>query len=82
MLVLTRKPGEAIVIGNEIVITVIEARSGQVRIGIDAPRHIAVHRHEVYEQVRRENLAAIADAKDAAGLIRSRNPDRRRDSGR
>ncbi len=72
MLVLTRKPGEAIVIGNEIVVTVVDARSGQVRIGIDAPRHIAVHRNEVYEQVRRENLAAIADAKDAAGLIRSR----------
>ena len=70
MLVLTRKKGEAIVIGNEIVVTVIDARSGQVRVGIDAPRHIAVHRHEVYEQVRRENLAAIADARDAAGLIR------------
>jgi len=70
MLVLTRKPGEAIVIGNDIVVTVVEARSGQVRVGIDAPRHIAVHRHEIYEQVRRENLAAIADAKDAAGLIR------------
>jgi carbon storage regulator len=74
MLVLTRKPGEAIVIGNDIVVTVVEARSGQVRVGIDAPRHIAVHRHEIYEQVRRENLAAIADAKDAVGLIRRHVP--------
>jgi carbon storage regulator len=74
MLVLTRKPGEAIVIGNDIVVTVVEARSGQVRVGIDAPRHIVVHRHEIYEQVRRENLAAIADAKDAAGLIRRHGP--------
>jgi carbon storage regulator len=76
MLVLTRRPGEAIVIGNEIVVTIIEARSGQVRVGIDAPRHITVHRHEVYEQVRRENLAAIADARDAAGLIKDRAPRR------
>ena len=79
MLVLTRRPGEAIVIGNEIVVTVVEARSGQVRIGIDAPRHITVHRSEVYEQVRRENLAAAADAGDAAGLLQSRRPRRPED---
>lgn len=72
MLVLTRRPGESIVIGNEVVVTVVEVRSGQVRIGIDAPRHIEVHRHEIYEQVRRENLAAVEDAGRAAEVLRKR----------
>ena len=61
MLVLTRRPGESIVIGQDIVITVIEIKGGQVRIGIDAPREIDVYREEIYEQVRQENLAAIAN---------------------
>lgn len=61
MLVLTRRPGESIVIGQNIVITVIEIKGGQVRIGIDAPREIDVYREEIYEQVRQENLAAIAN---------------------
>lgn len=62
MLVLTRRPGESIIVGQNIVITVIEIKGGQVRIGIDAPREIEVYREEIYEQVRKENLAAIADA--------------------
>ena len=61
MLVLTRRPGESIVIGDDIVITIIEIKGGQVRVGIDAPRSIDVYREEIYEQVRQENLAAIAN---------------------
>jgi carbon storage regulator len=61
MLVLTRRPGESIVVGDNIVITVIEIKGGQVRIGIDAPREVDVYREEIYEQVRQENLAAIAN---------------------
>lgn len=72
MLVLTRRTGESIVIGNEIVVTVVEVRSGQVRLGIDAPRSIEVHRQEIFEQVRRENLAAVADAGRAAEILRKR----------
>jgi len=62
MLVLTRRPGESIIVGQNIVITVIEIKGGQVRIGIDAPREIEVYREEIYEQVRQENLAAVANA--------------------
>ena len=65
MLVLTRKPGESIVIDNNIIITVVELRGGQVRIGIEAPRSVQVHRQEIYEQVRAENIAAISGAKAA-----------------
>ena len=62
MLVLTRRPGESIVVGDNIVVTVIEIKGGQVRIGIDAPREVDVYREEIYEQVRQENLSAIANA--------------------
>ncbi len=61
MLVLTRRPGESIVVGENIVVTVIEIKGGQVRIGIDAPREVDVYREEIYEQVKQENLSAIAN---------------------
>lgn len=56
MLVLTRKPGESIVIGDEITITIIEASGGRVRLGIEAPREVGVHRAEIYQAIRREIL--------------------------
>jgi carbon storage regulator len=71
MLVLTRKAGESIVIGSDVVVTVIELRGGQVRVGIDAPREVQVHREEVYEEVRRENKAAAASAEWGAERLRS-----------
>ena len=74
MLVLTRKPGESIVIGQNIVITVIEIKGGQVRIGIDAPRDIQVHREEVFEQVRQENLAAVASLEEARKAVEAQRP--------
>jgi carbon storage regulator len=61
MLVLTRRPGESIMVGESIVVTVIEIKGGQVRIGIDAPREVDVYREEIYEQVKQENLTAIAN---------------------
>jgi carbon storage regulator len=58
MLILTRKSGEQIAIGDHIVITVLETKGNQVKLGIDAPRDVTVHRQEVYEKVCKENLAA------------------------
>jgi carbon storage regulator len=58
MLVLTRKPDQSIMVGNEIEITVLEVRGEQVRLGIRAPRTVTVHRKEVFEQIRQENLNA------------------------
>ena len=55
MLVLSRKKNESIVISDNVVITVVEIRDGKVRIGIEAPREVSVHRKEVYEAIRREN---------------------------
>ena len=58
MLILTRKSGEVIRIGDDISISVIEIRGNQVRLGITAPKEIAVHRKEVYEAIKRENRQA------------------------
>jgi len=58
MLVFTRKKDESLIIGTEIEVTVLSIGSGNVKVGIKAPRHISVHRHEVYEAIKRENLAA------------------------
>ena len=65
MLVLTRRPGESIRIGDEISITVIEIQRGQVKVAIDAPREIPVHREEIYELVKRENVKAARQAADS-----------------
>jgi carbon storage regulator len=74
VLVLTRRPGESIVIGNEIVVTVLEVRHDQVRIGIAAPRSIQVHREEIFRQVAQENTSAVTDVDRASALLRRRPP--------
>lgn len=58
MLVLSRQRDETIMIGDEVQITVVDIRGDKVRLGIDAPRHIQVHRKEVYEAIQRENREA------------------------
>ncbi len=60
MLVLTRKPDQSIMIGNDIEITILEVRGEQVRLGIRAPRSVSVHRKEIYEQIRQENQNAAS----------------------
>jgi len=58
MLVLSRQRDESIMIGDNIVITVVDIRGDKVRLGINAPTEIPVHRQEVYEAIQRENLKA------------------------
>ena len=66
MLALTRKKGEALVINNNIEITVLEIRGDQIKIGISAPKDVTIYRKEVYLQIQQENEAAIsADGLDA-----------------
>ena len=55
MLVLSRKKNESIVINNDITIVVVEIRGDKVRLGIEAPQHVPVHRQEVYDAIQREN---------------------------
>jgi carbon storage regulator len=72
MLVLTRRAGESIVIGNDVVVTVLDVRGGQIRIGIDAPRNLAVHRLEIYQQVLAENQAAASSTDPSVPLLQTK----------
>lgn len=54
MLILTRRVGETVMIGSEVTITVLGVKGNQVRIGINAPKNVAVHREEIFERIKRE----------------------------
>jgi carbon storage regulator len=54
MLILTRRVGETVMIGNDVTVTVLGVKGNQVRIGINAPKNVAVHREEIYERIKRE----------------------------
>ena len=56
MLILTRKTNETLMVGDDVAITVLGVKGNQVRIGVNAPREIAVHREEVYDRIRAEEL--------------------------
>ena len=58
MLILTRKLGEKITIGDDITITIVEIKGAQVKLGVEAPKHVEIHRQEVYERIRQENLSS------------------------
>lgn len=60
MLVLTRRPGESVMIGDDVVITVLDVRGDVVRVGIKAPRSVQVHREEVYRELQRANREAAS----------------------
>ena len=54
MLILTRRVGETVVIGNDVTVTVLGVKGNQVRLGVNAPREVAVHREEIFERIKRE----------------------------
>ena len=60
MLVLTRKKGQSLMIGNDIEISLVDIQGDQVRIGINAPKSVPIHRKEIFEEIREENRLAVA----------------------
>jgi len=69
VLILTRRVGESVIVGDDIVISVIEVRGDAVRIGIQAPRSVSVHREEVYLELQRANEQAASSSDAAIGAV-------------
>ena len=65
MLILTRRAGETVMIGDDVTITVLGVKGNQVRIGINAPRDVAVHREEIFERIKNEQSAKDAVAAES-----------------
>jgi carbon storage regulator len=72
VLVLTRKSGERIQIGENVILEILEVRQGQVRLGIEAPSHVRIYREEVARQIREENRRAAASDPAALGSLVAR----------
>jgi len=69
MLILTRKSGESIRIGNNIIISILESSSRYLKIGIDAPKSVAVYRNEIYEKIQEQNRAANASTAQLGNVL-------------
>ena len=76
MLVLTRRANQSIMIGHEIVVTVLEVRGDQVRLGIKAPRSIDVHREEIFAQLQQANRDAVKPSKEALESLQNIKPQK------
>ena len=61
MLILTRRVGETVMIGNDVTVTILGVKGNQVRVGINAPKNVAVHREEIYERIKREQQGQGGD---------------------
>ncbi len=64
MLILTRRVGESVMIGDDVTITVLGVKGNQVRIGVNAPKDVAVHREEIYERIQKEQDAPVEATED------------------
>jgi carbon storage regulator len=69
MLVLTRRSGESVMIGNDVIITVLEARGDVIRLGIQAPRDVQVHREEIFRELQSANREAASPTDDAVQAV-------------
>jgi len=81
MLVLTRKVGEKILVGDDVVVSVVEVNRGSVRLGVEAPQSVSILRYEVYERIQEENLnasqaASATDIHQMAAFWRQKEPQK------
>jgi len=65
MLILTRRIGETLMVGDDVAITVLGVKGNQVRIGVNAPKEIAVHREEIYQRIQKEKEGEVAASEEA-----------------
>lgn len=67
MLILTRRVGETLMIGDDVTVTVLGVKGNQVRIGVNAPKDVAVHREEIYQRIQREKSDSDVEGDDPVG---------------
>ena len=70
MLILTRRPGESVKIGDDITVTVLRIKGNQLRLGFTAPEHVTVHREEVYRRVQANNLTNLSEGSSRNSPLR------------
>ncbi|MFN4262371.1 MAG: carbon storage regulator CsrA [Thioalkalivibrionaceae bacterium] len=75
MLILTRRVGEALKIGDDVTVTILGVKGGQVRVGITAPSDIPVHREEIYERIRSDDDTVALECHDDTGKSAVRNDE-------
>ena len=74
MLILTRRIGETLMIGDEVTVTVLGVKGNQVRIGVNAPKDVAVHREEIFERIKREENEASSGHPEALDEVSADRP--------
>jgi carbon storage regulator len=74
MLILSRKPGESIVIDGRITVKIVRLEGDMVKVGIEAPREVPVHRQEVYDEIQRNNQEALTDKRPQVPRLFSKTP--------
>lgn len=72
MLILTRRPGESVMIGDEVTVTVLSIKGNQIRMGFSAPQNVAVHREEVYQRIQAERLTSNMQQVSSGNLALAR----------
>lgn len=76
MLILTRRVGETVMIGDDVTITVLGVKGNQVRVGINAPKHVAVHREEIYERIKREQQGGGSESEGGSSDDSDKAPEK------
>lgn len=75
MLILTRRVGESVMIGDEVTVTVLGVKGNQVRLGVNAPKHVSVHREEIFDRIKAEQNGSERDARPSGATLNSEAVD-------